>query len=120
MTTNDRTWLRDAACTAHDPELFFPVGSSGPAAYQTDKARQVCTTCPVQTSCLDWALQVGADYGVWGGLSEEDRQALRRRRRRGSPAAQPTNSSAARTLRAESRLRTTRAADSLLQRQVST
>ena len=121
MTAGDRTWLRDAACTVHDPELFFPIGSSGPAANQTDRARQVCATCPVQISCLDWALQVGADYGVWGGLSEEDRQVLRRRRRRhGSPAAQPTNPSAANSVGAEPQQRTTRAADSLLRRKVRT
>jgi len=78
----DVYWRREAACTSHDPELFFPIGSAGPAVRQTERAKQICNECPARIPCLEWALQTGADHGVWGGLSEQDRQSLRRRRRR--------------------------------------
>ena len=60
--------------------MFFPIGSSGAALNQVEQARQVCRSCPVSTACLEWALQAGVEYGVWGGLSEEERRPLRRTR----------------------------------------
>ena len=76
-------WRHEAVCRDEDPELFFPVGNSGPALTQIAKANLVCNRCPVATSCLNWALESGLDAGVWGGLSEEERRALKRRRNRG-------------------------------------
>jgi len=58
--------------------LFFPVGSSGPALAQVAEAKAVCRRCPVSGECLAWALASGQDDGVWGGLSEDERRALRR------------------------------------------
>jgi len=62
-----------------DPELFFPVGSTGPALRQVEDAKQVCRRCDVVDMCLRWALETGQDAGVWGGLSEDERRALKRR-----------------------------------------
>ena len=113
VRTVDSDWRRNAACTGEDPELFFPIGSAGPAARQTQQARQVCQGCPVRLACLEWALQVGADYGVWGGMSEDDRQSLRRRSRstRASRRVQPPPATAIPPM--ESRLRTANAARAL-------
>jgi WhiB family redox-sensing transcriptional regulator len=61
-----------------DPDLFFPVGSTGPAIAQLEAAKAVCATCPVSAECLQWALATGQDSGVWGGTSEEERRAMRR------------------------------------------
>lgn len=72
-------WSHDAACRGEDPELFFPVGSTGPALRQLADAKRVCTRCPVQSACLQWALLSGIEHGVWGGMSEDERRALRRR-----------------------------------------
>jgi WhiB family redox-sensing transcriptional regulator len=84
-------WLHRAACRDEDPELFFPVGTSGPALLQVTEAKTVCRRCPVQTECLDWALETGQDDGVWGGMSEDERRALSRRRRAGvQSAGEPT------------------------------
>ncbi|WP_431879161.1 WhiB family transcriptional regulator [Amycolatopsis sacchari] len=82
-------WRHDAACRAEDPELFFPVGNSGPALRQTAEAKAVCHRCPVGSDCLAWALATGQDSGVWGGLAEDERRALKRRsaRRRDRKAA---------------------------------
>ena len=75
-------WVHRARCKDEDPELFFPVGTTGPAADQIDAAKAICRQCEVREQCLEWAMATGQDAGVWGGLSEEERRALRRTRRR--------------------------------------
>jgi WhiB family redox-sensing transcriptional regulator len=75
-------WVHRARCINEDPELFFPIGTTGPAAVQTEEAKAVCTECEVRSECLEWALTTGQDAGVWGGKSEDERRALRRARRR--------------------------------------
>lgn len=72
-------WYQNAACRGQDPELFFPLGVSGPALRQLNEAKLVCAGCPVQFLCLEWAIQSGIEHGVWGGMSEEERRALKRR-----------------------------------------
>ena len=71
-----------AICRDEDPELFFPVGTSGPALLQIAEAKTVCRRCPVVDECLTWALETGQDAGVWGGMSEDERRALKRRNAR--------------------------------------
>jgi WhiB family transcriptional regulator, redox-sensing transcriptional regulator len=75
-------WVHRARCRDEDPELFFPVGSTGPAAMQIEQAKGVCLLCEVREDCLEWAMTTGQEAGVWGGLSEDERRALRRARRR--------------------------------------
>ena len=72
-------WRHRAACLDEDPELFFPIGNTGPALHQIEQAKAVCHRCNVLEACLKWALESGQDAGVWGGLSEDERRALRRR-----------------------------------------
>ncbi|MEU3520660.1 WhiB family transcriptional regulator [Streptomyces sp. NPDC006654] len=62
-----------------DPELFFPIGNTGPALIQIEEAKSVCHRCPVMDQCLQWALEFGQTDGVWGGLSEAERRAMKRR-----------------------------------------
>ena len=75
-------WRHRALCRDEGPELFFPIGTTGPAVTQIEQAKAVCQRCPVVQSCLDWALRSGQDSGVWGGLSEDERRALKRRQAR--------------------------------------
>jgi WhiB family redox-sensing transcriptional regulator len=75
-------WRHRAACRDEDPELFFPVGTSGPALLQIAEAKTACRRCPVSTECLNWALASGQDAGVWGGMSEEERRVVKRRHAR--------------------------------------
>jgi WhiB family redox-sensing transcriptional regulator len=75
-------WRHRAACRDVDPELFFPIGNTGPALMQIEEAKQVCRSCSAVDSCLKWALESGQDAGVWGGLSEDERRALKRRNAR--------------------------------------
>ncbi|MGC5396175.1 WhiB family transcriptional regulator [Streptomyces sp. DT20] len=77
-----QNWRERAACRDEDPDLFFPIGATGPALVQTEDAKAVCHGCPVRAECLRWALENGQDTGVWGGLDETERRALKRRSRR--------------------------------------
>jgi WhiB family redox-sensing transcriptional regulator len=73
-------WRHRAACRDEDPELFFPIGTTGPAVLQVDEAKAVCRRCDAVDECLTWAIDSDQDAGVWGGLSEDERRAVRRRR----------------------------------------
>jgi WhiB family transcriptional regulator, redox-sensing transcriptional regulator len=64
-------WRTRGACQTVDPETFFPAPSE-PA----DAAIALCRTCPVQGSCLAWALQAGDLHGVWGGTTARERRAM--------------------------------------------
>jgi len=76
-------WRDNAACRDADPELFFPVGTTGPALRQVQEAIRICQACPARTECLSWALEHGITDGVWGGTTVEQRRAIRH------PAARP-------------------------------
>lgn len=96
-------WLDRAACAGEDPEMFFPVGGSGPALREARAAKKVCHRCPVVTECLEWALQTGQTTGVWGDTTETERaemfKARRRRNRRrasGERGARPSGAPARR------------------------
>ncbi|HEU5484130.1 MAG TPA: WhiB family transcriptional regulator [Microlunatus sp.] len=81
------SWYDYAACQEKDPELFFPIGTTGPAVLQLEEAKRVCASCPVKSLCLEWAMLARIDYGVWGGLSEDERRTLKRRNSRDRPAS---------------------------------
>ncbi|WP_350277899.1 WhiB family transcriptional regulator [Kribbella sp. HUAS MG21] len=68
------SWLPRAACRDEDPDLFFPIGTTGPALQQIEAAKQICHRCEVTDACLEWALRTGQDAGVWGGLSDAERR----------------------------------------------
>ncbi|ANP52731.1 WhiB family redox-sensing transcriptional regulator [Streptomyces griseochromogenes] len=72
-------WRDLASCRHTDPDLFFPIGTTGPATLQTQRAKAVCECCRVREQCLKWALGTGQPVGIWGGTTETERRALRRR-----------------------------------------
>ncbi len=67
-------WREVAAGPGTDREGFFP--GRGESA---EPARQVCARCPVRQLCLDYAVSNRIAYGIWGGLAERERRALRAR-----------------------------------------
>ena len=78
LSTADYSWRRSSLCRDTDPELFFPVGTTGQALRQIDEAKDVCSECAVRTECLQFALETNQDSGIWGGTSEEERRKIRR------------------------------------------
>ncbi|MDH6143508.1 MULTISPECIES: WhiB family transcriptional regulator [Kitasatospora] len=73
-------WQLRAACRSVDTSLFFhPFGERGEAHDNREQAaKQVCARCPVRDACLSHALRVREPYGVWGGLTEDERAELLR------------------------------------------
>jgi WhiB family redox-sensing transcriptional regulator len=71
-------WSDRAACLREEPELFFRIGHASPALKQIEEAKVVCLRCLVIDACLRFALEDGLTAGVWGGLTEDERRALKR------------------------------------------
>jgi len=78
MDLSRRFWRLDAACRHADPDLFFPVSTSGASLSDIEAAKRICQRCPVTTACLRRALDLGQVSGIWGATTEEERRALRR------------------------------------------
>lgn len=66
---DDSEWQTLAACANTDPEVFFPD-----KGHSNREAKQICYTCPVQAQCLQYALRNDMRWGIWGGLSDAERQ----------------------------------------------
>ena len=68
-------WQLDAACRETDGSWFFPPERERESARlkRVAKAKTVCRQCPVLADCRAYAVRVGEPFGVWGGLSEEER-----------------------------------------------
>lgn len=81
MHTTD--WRTRAACLDEDPELFFPTGEehtstrqpTAPVLAQFAEAKTVCQRCPVTTTCLTWAIANRVRFGVFGGMTPDERHA---------------------------------------------
>jgi WhiB family transcriptional regulator, redox-sensing transcriptional regulator len=69
-----QNWQDLALCQQTDPEAFHPDkgGSTRPA-------KRICQRCEVKAECLDYALRNNERFGIWGGLSEQERRQLQRR-----------------------------------------
>jgi WhiB family transcriptional regulator, redox-sensing transcriptional regulator len=73
VTHDNQPWQQVAACCHTDPDLFFPVSSSGRATDQVAAAKAFCQHCPAAQPCLDFALRTRQAHGIWGGTTEEER-----------------------------------------------
>lgn len=71
-------WRARGACSGQG-ELFF-----NPAKAKQREAAAICAECPVRAECRSWAIENPgkASHGVWGGLTEKQRESARRRARR--------------------------------------
>ena len=72
----DADWMAEGKCRSMDPDIFFPSDGIGVQA-----AQRICAECPVKAECLEYALDVRVDHGVWGGTSERERRRILRARR---------------------------------------
>ena len=87
---SDQEWQDYGSCRRYPVEVFFP-----PAEQEADEAKAICETCAVREPCLEYALESDERFGVWGGLTPEERRALilrRRNRARATAAADATAS----------------------------
>ncbi len=79
LTLTVTEWRDLAACRDSEANLFFPIGTTGPAVEQIVEAKAICASCGVQEECLQYALESNQEAGVWGGYAEDERRRLRKR-----------------------------------------
>lgn len=63
---SERAWQDQANCLGVDPDLFFPERGAS-----TREAKEVCRGCVVKNDCLEYALDNGEKFGIWGGSLSE-------------------------------------------------
>ena len=82
MDAIDTGWMKQGLCRRLAPSTFFPNDGAG-----VELARRICSECPAQSPCLEYALVERIDHGVWGGTSERERRRILKRRRQDAAAA---------------------------------
>lgn len=75
LAVGELAWQDYAECRGADADLFFPERGAS-----TRKAKAICGECQVREQCLDFALDIGEKFGIWGGMSERERRRVRRER----------------------------------------
>jgi WhiB family redox-sensing transcriptional regulator len=88
--SQDPDWEDYAECRNADPETFFPPSDLRGRELQraVADAKAICFRCPVRTNCLNLALDMELNWGVFGGMDKHEREdILRRRARQGRSAA---------------------------------
>jgi WhiB family redox-sensing transcriptional regulator len=75
MSYDSEEWRDSAACAEVAPDLFFPeIGET------SRHAQLICSGCDVRERCLEYALNAGETFGVWGGANRLELLALRQGR----------------------------------------
>lgn len=74
MTAGPRPWADHGACRGLDPDLFFPEKAGAEIRF----AQAVCARCPVIAECREWGI-LHEIHGIWGGLTQNERRAIRRK-----------------------------------------
>jgi WhiB family redox-sensing transcriptional regulator len=71
-------WQSRGLCRTTDGALFFESDAERGRAREQHQAaaKAVCQRCPVMMECRAHAIEV-EDYGVWGGLTAEERIGMR-------------------------------------------
>lgn len=72
-------WVKKGNCGTEDPEIFFPDPRS---KLGNEKAKSICSGCPVKLDCFQYAIDRDLRFGVWGGFGELDRERLTGRLRK--------------------------------------
>lgn len=67
--------IKEPTPCAKDPELFYEEKDR----VATEMAIELCKKCPVVDLCLAAGLEEPMQFGVWGGMSAEDRKTLKSR-----------------------------------------
>lgn len=76
-----QNWRLKANCLGMDTELFYPPRDKTLYREVADNAKRICRApqCPVRAECLTFAIQHQEKYGIWGGYSHRERNALVRK-----------------------------------------
>jgi WhiB family redox-sensing transcriptional regulator len=67
-------WQDRALCREIGGDIWFPESRES-----ADPAKKICARCPVAQECFEYSLEIGEEFGIWGGVSEKGRRDIRRR-----------------------------------------
>lgn len=87
----EEMWQVRAACRGPQATIFFPpshIERKDERLGREREAKAICATCPVERSCLDYALSIREPHGIWGGLNEVERKHILDRQLPGMHRAQ--------------------------------
>lgn len=72
-------WRLDAACDGADLSLFFGEWDESPERRleREAQAKALCAGCPSRVPCLEFAVALAVPWGVFGGLSEDERRGMK-------------------------------------------
>lgn len=71
LVNKNEDWKADALCKEYKDVAFFP--KRGYNQVQSQKAKEICSRCSVREECLQYALDNRFPFGIWGGLSADER-----------------------------------------------
>jgi len=74
----DTIWSQ-AACRGPHQEIFFPptVSETRRSKRRREaRAKEICTTCGIQETCLGTALGRNEQHGIWGGHTAKERRLI--------------------------------------------
>jgi len=83
LVNGDTPWRGQAECRRTNANVFFPPSHFELKPEKDEReeaARSLCRACAVREDCLDYALTVREQHGIWGGLNELERRRLARKR----------------------------------------
>ena len=72
-------WQLKAACRGPHASVFFPpsyLEKRDEKRRRELQAKDICASCTVRAHCLEYALEIGEQHGIWGGLNEVERRDL--------------------------------------------
>lgn len=74
ITTPD--WMSESLCKRKHGDIWFPPFETTTPELNYAIAKKVCNVCPVWTDCLSFGKK--EIYGVWGGLTPQERLPLQK------------------------------------------
>lgn len=72
-------WQTKAACRGPQAAVFFPPPQferKEEKLEREQRAKLICAQCTVRRACLEYALAIREQHGIWGGLNESERKSL--------------------------------------------
>ena len=75
----EEAWQLKAACRGPQAIVFFPPPQferKDEKLERERRAKMICAQCSVRKECLDYALEIREQHGIWGGLNETERKVL--------------------------------------------
>jgi WhiB family redox-sensing transcriptional regulator len=73
---NNPDWQKPGLCRNYPANWWFPERGSN--RREIEKVKAICQDCPIRVKCLEYALHHAEKFGIWGGLSVDERNAIRR------------------------------------------